>query len=176
MRDRKVMIFFLILVSVAANIQAEKKDMDIDARFVLEAGCELEDVDYYDIEAEIAFSFEVTKEVLLKLELEADKFEVESEEISLRWSALEFMWIKAGQFEPELMLDEVIGRRSRLFSTKTAVADYADASGYSINNLGVKIYRNYVKDTFPFSYAFHVAFNTAHFESQFIGAFFYHFD
>ncbi len=74
-----------------------KEKLDIDANFSFAVSDEMLFKDYYSIKAELEFEFEVTDKFEFTLELDADRFEVEADEISFKWKASSYLNILFGK-------------------------------------------------------------------------------
>ena len=156
-------------------LYAEKK-LDIGANFSFAVSDGMLFTDYYSIKGELEFEFEVTDKVELTLELDADRFEVEADEISFKWKASSYLYILFGKFENDLMLEEYMPKHKRIFSVKSLISNSIDSQGYISNSMSAKAYKKYKKDTVPISYLLHLAFMPGQYEVQFDFGFFYHFD
>jgi hypothetical protein len=165
-----------LLVFVAKFFAFSEEDFKLGARFCLGVNNELEPADFYTIASELEFEFAVLDNFDCILELDADRFEVEVDEISFNWKPWDYIHLLVGKFENELTLEEYEPVHKRLFSTKSRVSDYVDDLGYTSSNIGAKIYKEYKKKTLPISYLLHVSFIPAHIEPQIELGFLYHFD
>ena len=153
-----------------------EKNPKITSDFKLTAGSELAATDYYALRAQVGLDFTVLPGLGCTLEIKADGFEIDTEQITFKWKPWDYLWVKGGKFKPELTLEEYMKSNDRLFITKNIISDYIDYLGYKINCLGARIYKNYDKETLPISYLLQSSYNTAAGEPQFMAGFFYHFD
>ena len=168
-------VIFCILQFAISTLYAKDK-LDIEANFSLATGDEIWHREYYSIASDLMFKFEVEDRFDSTLELDADRFEVEVDEIYFTWKASSYLYIRLGKFENALTLDEYIPKNKRKFAVKSLISSSIDSQGYIGNSMGIKLYKKHKKDTVPISYLFHLAAIPGHLEVQFDFGFFYHFD
>ena len=174
---QKSLLFIItaFLFIFSAGTYADDK-YDIDLRATFGSNSEIATTDYYILNTDLAFEFNVLDNFELTLGLEADRFEVEVEEITFKWKFSPYIYFLLGKFENALTLDEFIPAHKRLFATMTLVSEYIDDLGYINSNFGFRAYKNFRKNTMPFSYLAEALFNASDIEPQFDIGFIYHFD
>jgi hypothetical protein len=129
----------------------------IDADFILSTGTDVISEGLFDIEVDVEFKFKMSDKLDAFLELETDLYEVESEDISLRWKPLNYLWLKIGAFENNLVLDEYLSSFERLFAEDGLITETVGNIGYMSTTPSVKLYKNFnnkKQDAPPFSYLF----------------------
>ena len=81
-----------------------KDKLDIEANFTLATGDKIWYREYYSITSDLMFKFEVEDRFDSTLELDADRFEVEVDEIYFTWKASSYLYIRLGKFENSIRL------------------------------------------------------------------------
>ena len=170
----KILIIFLVIIHTI-NIFAKDR-FDIDARFSFGGNNEIAKTDYYFLHTDLEFEFRILDNLECTLTLEADRFEVEAEEISIKWKIMDYATLLLGKFENALTLDEYMPAHKRIFAKKSSVSEYIDDLGYINSNFGLKVYKKYNKKTLPISYFLQGTFNSSDIEPQFDLGFFYHYN
>ena len=127
------------------------------------------------ISSELDIEFKILKELEAVFEIEADRLEVEVNEIYFDWAAHNYVNISVGIFENALTIEEYIPGHKRLFGAKSLVAEYVDTVGYARRDLGVRVYKRY-KKKIPFSYFGHLNYISSTPEVQFDVGFLYGFN
>jgi len=170
------LIFGISLASAGEEGKSKKKfpKLSIGAHFSIFLD---EDTftDYSFFDSDIKFDFDVLSRFSCALELEADRFGVDVDEISFKWKPSDYAKLLLGKFENHLTLDEYISMHKRIFSTKNIISETMDSEGYISSGLGISVYRKYKKNTLPISYYFTIMFMTTQIEIQYDIGFFYHF-
>jgi hypothetical protein len=110
------------------------------------------------MKGDIGFTFNFLQNFQANFEFEADDEGINTEELSLRWIINDNIRIKAGMFENELSLNDYLSVQNRMFVQSTIVAEYIDELGFITNTPGIKIYKPFRKNTYPFSYLAHFHF------------------
>lgn len=177
----KIFVFFtcVILFITPALFSSEKFKVDGEAEFEFNDSHIVADQFFtnYDIKGKIGLGFLLTKQWEIFLEVELDKYELDVEEISVKFS-----WIKnathsirAGRFEGDLVLNDFLKKRYELFSLKTPGVKYIEDLGYENFNTGIEYKaENFIWSEFDMSFSFF--FNAAHSEPQFIFSGIYNID
>jgi hypothetical protein len=127
------------------------------------------------VSSELDLGFEVLEDLEAVLEIEADRLEVEVDEIYLDWQAHDYANITVGMFENALVIEEYIPAHKRMFGAKSLVAEYIDTLGYVREDLGVSLYKDY-KKKIPFSYFGHLSYISSTPEVQLDMGFLYGFN
>ncbi len=127
------------------------------------------------VSSELDIEFAVLKELKAVLEIEADRLEVEVDEIYFDWEAHDYVNISVGIFENALTIEEYIPAHKRMFGAKSLVAEYIDTLGYARKDPGVRVYKAY-KKKIPFSYFGHLNYISSTPEVQFDVGFLYGFN
>jgi hypothetical protein len=179
MRSALVKVFipitvFLVLLQNPRQAAAEDA-LDITARFQAALDETMENEDLYELSASMQFEFEVTDKFDTVLELEADRFEVEVEELSFKYKPGDYLHLLAGLFENSLTLDEYIPAHDRIFGTKSLISNLIETQGYISDSVGARVYKKYKKGTLPIAYFMETSFIPAHTEMQVDAGFLYHF-
>lgn len=164
----------ILIVAFSVPLQAAEK-IDLDASFSFAADESMETEDYYDLEASLKFEFDIEDDFEVGLDLEADRFEVEIDELSFKWKAREYAYLLFGKFENALTLDEYMSAGNRPFGTKSPVSNLLDTHGYTGSAAGARVYWKYDQDSLPIAYFFEAAFLPAHTEMRVDLGFLYHF-
>jgi hypothetical protein len=151
-------------------------EFDWGARFSLDVNSQLEDIDYYFVAAEVNAEFEIIDDLQGVLELDADRFEVFMDEISLRWERWDYLYLAGGKLENFFTLDEYLPEHKWLFSTKNLVSRHISDLGYVTSSVGMMIYKEYSEQTYPVSYFLQAFFSTIFIEPEIGVGFFYHFN
>jgi len=162
-------------IGFTAPVEAAEK-IDLEADFGFAADESMETEDYYELEASLKFEFDIEDDFEVALDLEADRFEVEIDELSFKWKARDYAYLLFGKFENALTLDEYMSAGDRPFGTKSPVSNLLDTHGYTSSALGVKAYRKYKQEGRPLSYFLEAAFLPAHTEMRVDLGFLYHFN
>ena len=118
-----IFIIFIIFPHLGPRLCYSDTKHSIDAEFILTTGTDVVTDNLFDIEVDVEFKFKMSDKLDAYLELETDLYEVDSEDISLRWKALNYLWIKVGAFENDLVLDEYLSTFERLFAEDHLISD-----------------------------------------------------
>ena len=113
-----LLITIVLLFIFIYDTYAEDK-YNIDLRATFGSNSEIATTDYYVLNTDLAFEFNILDDFELTLGLEADRFEVEVEEITFKWKFSPYIYFLLGKFENALTLDEFVPAHKRLFGTKT---------------------------------------------------------
>lgn len=162
-------------IGFSAPVEAAEK-IDLEADFIFAADESMETEDYYELEASLNFEFDIEDDFEVALDLEADRFEVEIDELSFKWKARQYAYLLFGKFENSLTLDEYMSAGDRPFGTKSPVSNLLDTHGYVSSAPGVRVYWKYDKDSLPIAYFLEAAFLPAHTEMRVDLGFLWHFN
>jgi hypothetical protein len=169
------LIILMIFLTIPRGVYGETK-LDVGARLSLDINNYLEDIDYYFVAAEVRAEIEIIKDLQGVLELDADRFEVFMDEISLRWERWDYLYLAGGKLENYLTLEEYLPEHKWLFSTKNLTSRHVIDLGYITSSVGIMIYKEYSEKTHPVSYYFQTLFNPIFIEPEIGFGFFYHFN
>ena len=106
----KIKLFLIILIFSAAVLYARNNNQipfDIDARFSFSTNDEITYSDQYQLKAELEFQFPVTEDFECELELEADKYEIDVEEVFFRFKRNRYD-ILAGKYSNAILLSNIL--------------------------------------------------------------------
>lgn len=151
-------------------------ELEVGARFSLDFNSYQEDIDYYSVAAEVKAEFEILEDLQGVLELDADRFEVFMDEISLRWERWDYLYLAGGKLENYLTLEEYLPEHKWLFSTKNLTSRHVGDLGYITSSVGMMVYKEYSEKTHPVSYFFQTLFSPIFIEPEIGFGFFYHFN
>lgn len=137
----------------------------IKPEFELSTNDEKAKDDFYNLHGTMRFKFQATDDIELVFKPELDKYEVDIDEISAKYTFLEKHSVKGGKFENLLTLDDYLGNFDRVFARKNLVTREVKDQGYVSHAIGLKYeYRDRSKDGFG-GFA-HVVYVPSQFEPQ----------
>ena len=158
MKKLLILLFLIIPCCVFAQFT-------IKPEFELSTNDEKAKDDFYNLRGTMRFKFQATDDIELVFKPELDKYEVDIDEISAKYTFLENHSIKGGKFENILSLDDYLGNYERIFARKNIVTREVKDQGYVSHAIGGKYkYRDKSKDGFG-GFA-HVVYIPSQFEPQ----------
>ncbi len=157
---KKILILLLLIIPCCVFAQ-----FTIKPEFELSTNDEKAKDDFYNLHGTMRFKFQATDDIELVFKPELDKYEVDIDEISAKYTFLEKHSVKGGKFENLLTLDDYLGNFDRVFARKNLVTREVKDQGYVSHAIGLKYeYRDRSKDGFG-SFA-HVVYVPSQFEPQ----------
>ena len=155
-------IFILLFLIIPCALFAQ---FTIKPEFELSTNDEKAKDDFYNLHGTMRFKFQATDDIELVFKPELDKYEVDIDEISAKYTFLEKHSVKGGKFENLLTLDDYLGNFDRVFARKNLVTREVKDQGYVSHAIGLKYeYRDRSKDGFG-GFA-HVVYVPSQFEPQ----------
>lgn len=107
-------------------------------QFFIGSDSDMAKEDFYDLEGTLRFKFDVTDDIELVFKPELDKYEVDIDEISAKYTFFENHFIKAGKFENILSFDDQLGKFDRIFARSTIIDREIKDQGYVSHAIGLK--------------------------------------
>ena len=107
--------------------------------------------------------------------MSTDNYEIDSGEICARIELNSYLFITLGEFKNSLVFDQYLAQQDKIFAKDNLISEYTEKQGYTGNGIGIKLYKNYLRNTLPVSYFFHSLWLSSHSEGQFDFGFFYHY-
>ncbi|MBQ3713789.1 MAG: hypothetical protein II890_07580, partial [Spirochaetia bacterium] len=157
---KKILILLLLIIPCCVFAQ-----FTIKPEFELSTNDEKAKDDFYNLHGTMRFKFQATDDIELVFKPELDKYEVDIDEISAKYTFLEKHSVKGGKFENLLTLDDYLGNFDRVFARKNLVTREVKDQGYVSHAIGLKYeYRDRSKDGFG-GFA-HVVYVPSQFEPQ----------
>ncbi len=157
---KKVLILLFLIIPCCAFAQ-----FTIKPEFELSTNDEMAKEDFYNLHGTMRFKFMPTDDIELVFKPELDKYEVDIDEISAKYTFLENHSIKGGKFENILTLDDYLGGFDRPFARKNLITREIKDQGYVSHAIGGKYeYKDESKDGFG-GFA-HVIYIPSQFEPQ----------
>ena len=123
MKKLLILLFLIIPCCVFAQFT-------IKPEFELSTNDEKAKEDFYNLHGTMRFKFQATDDIELVFKPELDKYEVDIDEISAKYTFLENHSIKGGKFENILSLDDYLGNYERIFARKNIVTREVKDQGY----------------------------------------------
>ena len=134
MKQNYCKFFLIIFIFITASLIADD-DYDLDARFSFSADDEITYTDQYKLKAELEFDFPVTDNFECEVELEADKYEVDVEEVFFRFQKKGYE-ILAGKYENKLLLSNILNSQDHPLAAKSTVERLLIDESYLNNSIG----------------------------------------
>jgi hypothetical protein len=128
----------------------------INADFTLATSDEIIENQWFNIEGDIEFQFDIGNRTDVSLELEADRDAVDVDDFYLRWKFPRRLRLQVGTFDNNLTLDEYLPEFKQLFASNNLLTDTLENTGYMSNTLSAMLIRKYKKkkEIHPLSYYF----------------------
>ena len=79
-KKNRIKLLFSGFLFISAAVYGSD-DYSLEARFLFETNDEIKYSDQYQLKAELEYDFEVSENIECELELEADKYEIDVEEV-----------------------------------------------------------------------------------------------
>ncbi len=139
---KKIIILLFLLIPCWTFAQ-----FTIKPEFEISTNDDMAMEDFYNLRGTLRFKFQPTDDIELVFKPELDKYEVDIDEISAKYTFLEVHSIKIGKFENILTLDDYLGNFDRPFARKNLITREIKDQGYLSHAIGGKYeYRNKSKD------------------------------
>ncbi len=136
---KKAFVFlFLILVSSLAFAQ---KEYEIDAKFSFQTNDEVSYTDQYELKGKLEFVFIINPVFICELELEADKYEVDVEEVLFRYLKNDFD-VMFGKYRNKLVLSALTSSRKNPIAARSALENLLRTQSYINRSIGAGIESN----------------------------------
>ena len=176
---RLILLVTLFSFFVSSGFVFGQERLVINARFSISFDHTTEFPEQFQrldiVSSEVDLEFEVLKDLEAVLEIEADRLEVEVDEIYFDWAAHDYVNLTVGMLENALTIEEYIPAHKRMFGAKSLVAEYIDTVGYARKDLGISLFKEY-KKKLPFSYFAHLNYISSTPDVQFDVGFLYGFN
>ena len=172
-----VLILFLCFPAVSCFSEL---DMDIEADFTVKSGTDvIGNHDLFIIEGDLEWELEIDSWLECRLAIEADQYVIDTEEISIAWKPLSWIWAKIGTFDNVLTLDLYLPRYMALFSSRSLPSRSLTEAGFINDGPSLKLYRRYSERRHVFRASYYLsAKQTLYLQAwpQVSGAFLLHFN
>ncbi len=129
----------------------------------------------YSLKSNLQFDFKIFNKLNFILGLHANNYEIEVGEIFARLRLHDYLYIQIGEFENTLSFDNYLLPRDHIFATNNLISLLIEKQGYISSSIGLKLYKQYLRNTLPISYYIHALWLPSHSEGQFDFGFLYHF-
>ena len=153
-------IYIIIFILITASLYSEE-NYTLEARFFFETNDGITYSDQYQLKAELEYNFKVSENIECELELEADKYEIDVEDVFFRF---ERGWyeIKAGKYENILLLRDILTSQDNPLTAKNTLNKMLVDMSYLNHAIGagVESKKKYLKNDYFF-------FNIQSIEAQF---------
>ncbi len=172
MTDKTKLLILIILIFSASILQAENNNLpfDLDARFSFSTNDEITYSDQYQLKAELEFQFPVTEDFECELELEADKYEIDVEEVFFRFKRDGYD-ILAGKYSNTLLLSNILSSKKNPLAFGSATDRLLVDMSYINHAIGAGI----EADEVNYFYFNIQSIEAQFFEPQFNGGYLYQF-
>lgn len=166
--------YLIIFIFLSSAVFAEN-DYTLDARFLFAADDEISYTDQYQLKAELEYDFKVSENIECELELEADKYEIDVEEVFFRFERNGYEII-AGKYKNKLLLSNILTSRENPLNAKNSMNQLLVDTSYLNHAIGAGIEseKEYFTDDY-FYFNLHSV-EAQFFEPQFSGGYLHKFN
>ncbi len=128
------LLFFIIFTP---HIFAQKK-FSVEAKFTIAVNDEITYPDQYELKGKLDLGFTITEKFKCELGLEADKFEVDVEEVLFKYLKTDYE-IMFGKYKNKLAKSDIVSSRSDPLFTKSAVEKLLIDQSYINRSIGAGV-------------------------------------
>ena len=131
-------LFLLIIFFSVSSLIYGYQPYDLEARFAFETNDDITYSDQYQLKAELEYDFHITKDFECELVLEADKYEIDVEEVFFRF---EKGWyeIRAGKYKNKLLLKNILPSKDNPLEAKNTLTKMLVDMSYINHAIGAGI-------------------------------------
>ena len=132
---------YLFLLTIPSLLLYARNNYEIDARFTFSTDDEVSYTDQYQLKGKLDFTFFIDKNFLCELGLEADKYEIDVEEVLFRYVRNDFD-IMFGKYRNKLVLADITSSRDNPLAARSVTENLLRSQSYINRSIGAGIETN----------------------------------